>query len=332
MKKGTILAVAVAMAGTGLALLQGGPKGLLDRHAAALAESQSLQAELTIQPIGGAPQRLRIALAKPNLFRLESDEVLMVSDGKELVTLDKKENRFARQPLSEALLASSFDKSEWALWLPFFQRGALEKASAVRSVAPRVRRGVSLQGVEVDWPGKLGRATLYFDAKDGVLRQAEWSVQQTDGRRTLVMDARSLALGGSLAVAAFAFEPPSGSRQVAPEELSAPKWYKDHSQALAAASKANKFVFIDFYTEWCGWCKELKKNVFPSAEFQAMSKHFVFVEVDAEANPQLAQTYGVEAYPTCVITDAQGRLVHKIVGYKEKAEFVAEMKQAIGLR
>lgn len=332
MRKGTIVVPLAALGCVGFALLQGGAKSLLDRHANVLGEARSLQAELAVQPIGGAPQRLKVSLAKPNLFRLESESILMVSDGKELTTLDKRENAYARQPLTEALVSGAFDQAEWALWLPFFQKNALDRVSAVRSVGPRMRRGVALQGVEVDWPGKLGRATLFFDTKDGVLRQAEWSAQETGVRRTVVMDAKSLSVGGALATNAFAFEPPAGSRQVAPEELNAPKWFKDLDQAVAVAAKAGKFVFIDFYTEWCGWCKELKKNVFPSPEFRAMARYFVFVEINAESKPQLAQSYGVEAYPTCVITDGQGRLVHKIVGYKEKSEFVSEMRRAIGLR
>lgn len=332
MKNRTMLAVFLAAVAVGLVYAQTGAKSVIERHLQALAAAQSLRVEYTVQPIGGAPSKFSAILAKPNLLRLETDATLVVSDGKELVTYDKKEKTYVRQPLTEALLASALEPAEWALWAPFFQPKALDRATPVRALGQRVRRGVAMQTVEIDWPGKLGRATLYADARDGVVRQAEWMRQEQSGTRAVVLDAKSLTLGGAVAVDAFAFKAPEGSRQITLEELNALKWLKDFDEALALAAKTGKFILIDFYTDWCVWCKELRKNVFPTPEFKAMAKNFVFVEIDAEAKPALAQAYGVDAYPTCVIVTAQGALVHKIVGYKEKDAFVAEMKRAIGVR
>ncbi|MEJ5169518.1 MAG: thioredoxin family protein [Fimbriimonadales bacterium] len=321
-----------AVAAVASAFTQSTAKAVLERHAQALAEAQSLRVEYTVQSVGGAPAKYSVALAKPNLLRLESDAALVVSNGKEIVTYDKKEKTYVTQPLTDALLASALEPAEWAVWAPFFAPRAMEGAKAVRLLGQRVRKGTPLVAAEIDWPGKMGRATLYADPRDGIVRQAEWTRTEPSGSKTVVMDARSLIVGGTVAADAFAFRAPEGSRQVTLEELNALKWLTDFDQALALASKTGKYVFVDFYTDWCVWCKELRKNVFPTAEFKAMAKHFVFVEIDAEAKPALAQAYGVDAYPTCVIADSKGALVHKIVGYKEKDAFVAEMKRAIGLR
>jgi len=332
MRNRTLFAGACAAAAIGLVYAQATGRSVVESHLKALASAQSLRVEYTVQPIGGAPAKFSAILAKPNLLRLETDAKLVVSDGKELVTYDKKEKTYVRQPLTEALLASALEPAEWALWAPFFQPKAMDRATPVRALGQRVRKGVPMQAVEVDWPGKLGRATLYADGRDGVVRQAEWMRQEQSGAKTVVLDTKSLTLGGAVAPDVFAFRVPEGSRQITLEELNALKWLKDFDEALALAAKTGKYVFIDFYTDWCVWCKELRKNVFPTPEFKAMAKSFVFVEIDAEAKPALAQAYGVDAYPTCVIVDSQGALVHKIVGYKDKDAFVAEMKQAIGLR
>ncbi|HET9053144.1 MAG TPA: thioredoxin family protein, partial [Cyclobacteriaceae bacterium] len=38
------------------------------------------------------------------------------------------------------------------------------------------------------------------------------------------------------------------------------------AEILAKAKQQNKYVFLDAYTTWCGPCKWMDKNVFPTAE------------------------------------------------------------------
>ena len=42
--------------------------------------------------------------------------------------------------------------------------------------------------------------------------------------------------------------------------------------AITKAKQENKFVFIDFYTVWCGSCKAYDKFVFCKPEIQVLHK------------------------------------------------------------
>lgn len=56
------------------------------------------------------------------------------------------------------------------------------------------------------------------------------------------------------------------------------------SEALKANSgNARKKVFVDVYTDWCGWCKQMDKTTFmDSMVVEYMNKHFYAVKMNAE--------------------------------------------------
>lgn len=102
-------------------------------------------------------------------------------------------------------------------------------------------------------------------------------------------------------------------------------------EALAAAKQENKLVFIDFFTTWCGPCKKMSAQTFPMPEVgDFMNAKFVPLKLDAEKEgAQLAKTYGVRAYPTYVVVDAEGKEVAKFSGYMEGAQFIDKVSAAI---
>jgi thioredoxin-related protein len=94
------------------------------------------------------------------------------------------------------------------------------------------------------------------------------------------------------------------------------------SQLLAKADKEGKFIFIDGYTDWCGWCKVLDEKVFcagPVAD--TMNKYFVSTKLEMEKDSigvLFARKYAVTGFPTALVLNTKGQLVAFLSGYSEQ--------------
>jgi thioredoxin-related protein len=55
------------------------------------------------------------------------------------------------------------------------------------------------------------------------------------------------------------------------------------TEAVNANAKNPKLIFVDVYTDWCGWCKRMDATTFQDPIIASiLSKHFYAVKLDAE--------------------------------------------------
>jgi len=114
-------------------------------------------------------------------------------------------------------------------------------------------------------------------------------------------------------------------------------------KAISEAKSTNKkFILVDLYTDWCGWCKKMDENAFAdpgilkllndnftSVKFNAETadavsfngKSYAFTKTGARGANQLAMELGSVGgklgYPTLVVLDANGTKLQAFPGYKD---------------
>ena len=103
------------------------------------------------------------------------------------------------------------------------------------------------------------------------------------------------------------------------------------SKVLQRAKEQNRLIFMDCYTVWCGPCKGLAQDVFPQKQVgDFFNAHFVNVKYDMEKGDgkMLREKYKeyIIGFPTLLLLDGDGNVVHQMAGYQKAENLIAGMK------
>ena len=118
-------------------------------------------------------------------------------------------------------------------------------------------------------------------------------------------------------------------------------WYK-YDEGMAKAKTDKKHVLINFYTDWCGFCKKMDNETFKNEKVRKLlNSSFVPVKVNANSSrevvmegkkiteKELALRYYVRAYPVNWFLKSSGEKIGQVPGYipaQEFANFLAFVK------
>lgn len=106
-----------------------------------------------------------------------------------------------------------------------------------------------------------------------------------------------------------------------------------YQEGLKVAENEKKLLFVDFYTETCGPCKQMMRDIFPQKEVgDFMEKHFVCLKINAKKGEgvELSKRFKVRAYPTCLIIRPDGQVQHCMLGAPGDAEsFINLVKRGL---
>jgi thioredoxin-related protein len=123
------------------------------------------------------------------------------------------------------------------------------------------------------------------------------------------------------------------------EEKTLVKFYS-FNEGIELARKEKKPVFIDFYTDWCKWCKVMDKETFSDktvADFA--NKEFIAIKINAEDSsyiakfkdqeftaPELTRAFGVTGYPAIGFLNKDQEPITIVPGYNPAAQFLNILK------
>ncbi len=104
-------------------------------------------------------------------------------------------------------------------------------------------------------------------------------------------------------------------------------------EALKLAKTEDKIIFVDAYTTWCGPCKMMSAQTFPVKEVgEFYNANFINMKLDMEKEGDgvtFRRKYNVNAFPTLLYIDGDGKVVQTVMGFKQAAPFIEAGKNAL---
>jgi thiol:disulfide interchange protein DsbD len=106
------------------------------------------------------------------------------------------------------------------------------------------------------------------------------------------------------------------------------KTAEDLQRELETAKALGKYVMLDFYADWCTYCKEFEDYVFSNAEVQQLLSDFILLQADVTANDaadqKLLKATNVIAPPSILFWNQQGeeKTKYRIVGAMNAKQFI----------
>ena len=106
------------------------------------------------------------------------------------------------------------------------------------------------------------------------------------------------------------------------------EWEKDFPAAIKRAQSEGKPVLINFYADWCVWCKRLESTTLRDAKVATLlSDRVVPVNLNVEGDGrELSNQYRVDGLPTVLVLDANGREIGRIPGYMPPTGFLEKVE------
>jgi hypothetical protein len=123
---------------------------------------------------------------------------------------------------------------------------------------------------------------------------------------------------------------PAASAPLANAPEGALAWHDWSPAVFEQARREQRLVLLDLGAVWCHWCHVMEQETYRDPQVVALLKaHFVAVQVDQDARPDLANRYEDYGWPATVIFAADGGELVKFRGYVPPARMAALLRAVV---
>ncbi len=106
-------------------------------------------------------------------------------------------------------------------------------------------------------------------------------------------------------------------------------WFDgDLTSAQAKAGELNTVVMIEFYVDWCNWCRRLEADTLSAPVVQRELAKIVAMRRNGEEDgAELARRFRVDSYPMLVFLDPEGNELDRVTGYLPPERFLSRLER-----
>ncbi len=109
------------------------------------------------------------------------------------------------------------------------------------------------------------------------------------------------------------------------------EWEDEWDEAFARAVTEGKPVLVNFYAEWCVWCKQLETVTFRDQKVAAMlAENVVPLNIDIDGDvADIVRDHRIQAPPTIVLFSQGGEELGRIPGYLPPSSFLIVVEKIL---
>lgn len=109
-------------------------------------------------------------------------------------------------------------------------------------------------------------------------------------------------------------------------------WEKELATAQKKAREGDKLILVEMYADWCGWCKRMARELFPSERFRNATADMVLLQLDTEdrgEGTRMSRELQVNNLPTVFVMTPQMEIAGRIQGYMPPDRWVTALESTL---
>lgn len=107
------------------------------------------------------------------------------------------------------------------------------------------------------------------------------------------------------------------------------QWEFVPAAAAERAQQSGKTLLVYVTAENCGYCRKMERGSWTDADvIKIVNAKFVPLKVDADKHRKLISRLGIDAYPTTIVFDVDGRRITSAEGFLNRAGLLKLLAKA----